>query len=177
MNQITAEDSKWMALNGDITRIMHRIAENINDESIRRVAVMCLASNAPDRPTMDAVVKTLEEVKCPKQKSGSVLSMEKAAIEDNCEAARWFESASRGGHSQAKRSLADCYRLGVGVKKDLEKAALLYESAAHAGDLESKGLLGYCYMRGYGVQRNFSKAIQLYKEASDAGCPQAQYNL
>lgn len=198
MNEITPEDSKWMARSGDITRIMNGIADKINDEGIRRVVKMCLAASASDRPTMEAVVKVLEENKRSPSKAGTVLRMEKAANEgdvsaqynlglcyqagklikrDNCEAVKWFQAASRGGHAAAKKNLADSYRVGVGVKQDMEKAALLYESAAHAGDVSAKSLLGYCYSRGYGVQRNFSKAIQLYKEAADAGCAQGQYHL
>ena len=53
---------------------------------------------------------------------------------DRAEAAYWITTAAEQGHSTAQATLADLYRVGEGVDKDLEQAAAWYAKAADQGN-------------------------------------------
>jgi TPR repeat protein len=52
---------------------------------------------------------------------------------DRAEAAYWLTTAAEQGHPTAQATLADLYRVGDGVDKDLEQAAAWYSRAAEQG--------------------------------------------
>ncbi len=64
-------------------------------------------------------------------------------IEDNAEAARWYEAAANQGMPLAMRNLANQYASGHGVPFDLEMARQWYEKAAALGDQQSAALLAH----------------------------------
>ena len=56
------------------------------------------------------------------------------AKEDPAAAARWMRKAAEQGHSNAQSKLAEMYRDGKGVKKDLVLACMLYGLSAKNGN-------------------------------------------
>ena len=64
-----------------------------------------------------------------------------ASIQLLTEAAEWYGKAAEKGHSVAQSSLADLYRYGEGVPKDIEKAKDLYRKASLQGHLGAKQAL------------------------------------
>jgi len=64
-------------------------------------------------------------------------------IEDNAEAARWYEMAAQQGFPLAMRNIGNQYATGHGVPFDLEAAKQWYERAAAAGDQQSAALLNH----------------------------------
>ncbi|WP_374383622.1 tetratricopeptide repeat protein [Dongia sp.] len=64
-------------------------------------------------------------------------------MEDNAEAARWYEAAAQQGFPLAMRNLGNQYATGHGVAYDLELAKQWYEKAAALGDQQSAALLDH----------------------------------
>lgn len=64
-------------------------------------------------------------------------------MEDNAEAARWYEAAAQQGLPLAMRNLANQYATGHGVAYDLDLAKQWYEKAAALGDQQSAALLDH----------------------------------
>ncbi len=64
-------------------------------------------------------------------------------MEDNAEAARWYEMAAQQGLPLAMRNLGNQYATGHGVPFDLELAKQWYEKAAALGDQQSAALLAH----------------------------------
>ncbi len=55
---------------------------------------------------------------------------------DKAEARKWFELAANAGHIPSMRQLADLYRGGIGLPKDLSRAREWLEKGAAAGDAD-----------------------------------------
>lgn len=63
-------------------------------------------------------------------------------LEDSRGRAAWcYFKAAEQGHAGAQFALAECYRLGSGVKQDMTQAQLLYKLAAKYGNEEAKECL------------------------------------
>lgn len=65
-----------------------------------------------------------------------------------------LKAASNKGDREATRKLADAYRTGQGIEKNLETAFNLYVEAARAGDAEARYRVGRAYHRGEGTDSN-----------------------
>ena len=52
---------------------------------------------------------------------------------ENTEAVEWFRKAAEQGHAQSQEELGYCYKLGIGVKKDYDKAREWFEKGAAQG--------------------------------------------
>ena len=50
--------------------------------------------------------------------------------------------------------LANCYRQGWGVPKDLAAAFQYYLTAANLGDTDAMNEVALCYLEGYGTKKN-----------------------
>jgi len=73
--------------------------------------------------------------------------------------------------------LAERYRSGKGVPKDMSKAAELYQKAADQGNHYAQNDLGMLYENGEGVPKDLNKARELYQKAADQGDTWAIENL
>lgn len=108
-------------------------------------------------------------------------------VEKNeCKAFEWFTKATRPKpwvpYDTAQYNLGVCYKYGIGVKADLEKAIIWLSKSAEQGNKDAKYELGLCYEFGKGVQKDLPKAIELYSESAelylfDDGNPHAQFRL
>jgi TPR repeat protein len=70
--------------------------------------------------------------------------------------------------------LADSYRSGEGVEKDLAKAFQLYRMAAETGHAEAQTRLADSYRNGEGVEKDLAKADQWYRIAAESVDDSAQ---
>ena len=68
-------------------------------------------------------------------------------------------------------NLAVCYRGGIGVEKNPEKAFELFTKSANCGNQKSHYQLGVMYAKGLGVEKNSEKAFAIFKkETNDLSC-------
>jgi hypothetical protein len=71
--------------------------------------------------------------------------------------------------------LADLYRDGRGVARDMTQAVTLYRKAAELGDAGAQGTLGILYSVGMGIQQDYIEAyFWLDLAASVPGANQAR---
>ena len=95
---------------------------------------------------------------------------------DDAEAVRWYKRAVavQKPQMEAYTHLADCYRRGDGVRKNLSEAARLFRIAAEGGgDAFAKVRLGDCLQRGQGVPYNPEEGVKWFQSAAAAGDPSA----
>lgn len=62
--------------------------------------------------------------------------------------------AAKGELVLAMFELAQCYRQGWGVKKDLVAAKTYYETAANLGDTDAMNEVAACYLEGIGCKKD-----------------------
>ena len=106
-------------------------------------------------------------------------------------AASWFEDAvfdydeqmyngsDKGYDYEANVGLGDCYRLGLGVKKDEEEAfRLYYDVAKYTSDCPSADeRTARCYYFGIGVEKDENLARGYWKNAAERGDEDAKAAL
>lgn len=73
--------------------------------------------------------------------------------------------------------LGNCYRWGLGIEQDGNKAAKWYGLAASKGHAFAQFYLGVCYLNGLGVQRDLSAVVLLYTLAVEQGNSFSQFGL
>ena len=95
----------------------------------------------------------------------------------------YLKKCNDGGASSCN-ALADMYRVGKNVTKDVQEAARLlrkavglYRKSCDKGDASSCYSLAYMYEKGEGVTQNMQEAARLYRKACDLGYAYACYNL
>lgn len=94
------------------------------------------------------------------------------------EAVEWYLRAADKGNADAMCMLANSYRDGDGVEKDMEQALQLYKKAiAIDGNIDSLLGLGICYMKGDGVSQNYQHGVFLIERSAKQGNMIAQYNM
>jgi TPR repeat protein len=85
--------------------------------------------------------------------------------------------AANNNELDAQVKLAEMYRKGRGVKRDLITAAQWYEKAATEGDAEAQFNLGDMYKQGLGVDKNNALAIKWLRKAANQGHEAAKRRL
>ncbi len=85
------------------------------------------------------------------------------------------EAQRKLGDAQCK--LAEMYKQGNKVAKDVNKSFELFSKAAVNGSSEAQKQLGSAYYYGEGVPMNFYKAAEWWRKAAEQGHPQAAYNM
>ena len=75
--------------------------------------------------------------------------------------------------------LAECYRTGDGIKKNMDRAVAWYEQILNYCYWHDKALftLAEIYFNGDGVEQDVDRAIELYKQAADNDNLKAAYKL
>jgi hypothetical protein len=69
-------------------------------------------------------------------------------------AAEWYRKAADQGSVVGQLHLAQLYRDGKGVARDMAQAAAWYRKAAEQGDVTAQGTLGVLYSIGQGVPQS-----------------------
>ena len=88
-----------------------------------------------------------------------------------------YISAGERGNVDAQYNLGECYYLGNGAEKDLDKAIMWYTMAANQGHSGAQFRLGECFNNGIGVDVDGAKAVKWYKLAAEQGHSESQYRL
>ena len=69
------------------------------------------------------------------------------------------------------------YQIGMGVRRDPEKAARWYLKAADQGYADAQVALGAMYQKGKGVSQDNVAAAEWYRRAAEQGVAEAQWLL
>lgn len=70
-------------------------------------------------------------------------------VEDHSKAFQWYVQASKQAHPEATYRTAVCHELGIGTRKDGQRAMVFYRKAAHLAHVGSMYKLGIILLRGY----------------------------
>ena len=92
---------------------------------------------------------------------------------DSDKAFSFFESAARGGSSEAINMVGRAYERGWGVRRNATLAARYFAAAAEAGSGWAMFNLADLHLRGDGVEKNVVFSYTLYVEAARNGVPKA----
>ena len=76
-----------------------------------------------------------------------------------------YMKSAENGDKVAQFQLGECYREGLGVKKDEKKAFTYYKKSADQGYVPAMHALSVCYLYGVGCNRNIEQALW-YGEAA-----------
>ncbi len=80
-----------------------------------------------------------------------------------------YSMSAAMGHAGATFKLAECYRLGIGTKKNRRNAFRWYKKATALNFDDAFFPLGVCYAEGYGTNRDFNKAREALISAEKRG--------
>jgi uncharacterized protein len=86
-------------------------------------------------------------------------------------------SSAVRGFAAAQVQLACWYKIGLGVKRNEEKAFEWVRRASLSQSKEAQYVLGNFYADGVGVEQNYRKAIELYLLSAEQGYVRAQYHI
>lgn len=91
--------------------------------------------------------------------------------EDYRQAAEWYKKAADQGNSAGMIHLAELYRNGKGLPRDMEASVDLYRKAAELNNTSAQGALGVLYCFGQGVRQNYVEAYFWYELAASVPGP------
>ena len=84
---------------------------------------------------------------------------------------------SNANDPPAMTLIAELYRSGLGVRRDLAEAARWYRLASDRGDPQAMFALGRAYLEGAGVATDAKQARLFFEKAAERNHPGALYNL
>lgn len=96
-------------------------------------------------------------------------ALQSAKNNDYFSAAKLYGKAASYGHPGAQNNLANQYKSGRGITKDLSKAFDLFLESAQHGNTVAMRNLSICYMDGSGTEANFDVAVEWLETAADKG--------
>jgi TPR repeat protein len=105
-----------------------------------------------------------------------LLQAEDATDKDAVEAVELFQRAAARGNVDAEYNLGVCYRRGIGVAADRDKARQLYREAAIKGHNSAQLALGDL-LSEIADNESLKEAVKWYEQASAAGVPRAHRGL
>eukprot|EP00170_Pyropia_yezoensis_P004326 contig_17678_g4338 len=88
-----------------------------------------------------------------------------------------YKNTAATGDVGAKRNLGHCYRQGLEVAKDEERAVGLYKEAAATGNAVAKSNLDHRYEQRFGAAKEEKRVVGLYEEAAATGDAVAKSSL
>lgn len=93
------------------------------------------------------------------------------------DAVELFSRAAEQGHTEAMCMLGLCYKDGVGIDQNLNRAIDLWQQAVEKGCVHAELCLADAYMLGEGAPKDEARAIQVYRRRAGQGVAEAQYKL
>jgi TPR repeat protein len=96
--------------------------------------------------------------------------------EEAAEAVTLFAQAANAGHADAAYNLGVCFRRGIGVDVDRDKAHELYRAAAEKGHPSAQFALGSLLVE-LADEESLRQAARWYELAAAAGIPEAAFEL
>jgi len=88
-----------------------------------------------------------------------------------------LKQAADRGLPRAQRALAELYRDGLGVQKNMEEAVVWFRRSANGGDGRAQAILAGLYGSGQGVERNEKESVKWYKKSAESGDSLGQLSL
>ena len=85
--------------------------------------------------------------------------------------------AAEQGDAEAQATLGAMYYIGIGVRRDNDKALRWYREATDQGYAEAQAALGTMYHQGHGVPKDSAAAAGWYRKAAEQGVAEAQWLL
>ena len=79
--------------------------------------------------------------------------------------------------AQALYERGNCYYIGSGGPKNIEKAVEYYMRAAKRGHDTAQYVIARCYLNGEGVAKDSLEAVDWYRKAAEQGYDSAQYMM
>lgn len=110
-------------------------------------------------------------------KVGEHLLQDKSNPNHEKEAFKCLELASTCELPNSQCAFGECYRDGIGCKKDFKKAVDFFMQASKKGHYIAQCNLAKCYSRGEGVGKDLVKAAQYFELSAKKGFVYAQYNI
>jgi TPR repeat protein len=107
---------------------------------------------------------------------GQAIAINLSGADDNL-AFAWLKKAAEQNHAEANYWLGQCYRDGIGTKRNDEMAFNRFRLAAEHGLVEAQFDLACCYFEGKGVLQNAVLGRQWCEKAAKNGFAEAQYIL
>jgi TPR repeat protein len=89
----------------------------------------------------------------------------------------WLNKAAERGNTEAMRTIAYCFEIGLGVKKDSVQQIAWTKKASDYGDATAMFAMGYYHQYGWVVPKDEQKAKELYLKSIDKGSREAGYYL
>ena len=90
----------------------------------------------------------------------------------------WFQVEARKDKADdAQMNLAECFKNGLGVSKNLTEMVKWYTIAAEQKNVLAQYQLGLCYKKGEGIDQDFEKAVKYFRYAACQGNSEAQNEL
>ena len=89
----------------------------------------------------------------------------------------YFEALAEQNDPFAQTALAACYKIGIGVEKDLNKAIELYMKASEQEYAPAQVFLGEYYQSGTFIEKDEDQATELFTKASEQGYAKGQNSL
>lgn len=108
------------------------------------------------------------------QKSAATEQDTDQKIDDFRQAGEWYRKAAEQGNVAGQVGLADLYRNGQGLPRDMSQAAGWYRKAAEQGDTGAQGTIGVLYSIGQGVPRENAEAYFWFALAASVESPNQQ---
>lgn len=87
-----------------------------------------------------------------------------------------YTRAAKADHAQASYRAAVCYELGVGTRRDVDKALTWYKRAAQLGDVSSMYKLGMLALDGNNCEEGLTWLLRA-SDLGDASSPHALHEL
>ena len=88
---------------------------------------------------------------------------------DYNKAAEWYLKSAEKGNTSGMWRLADCYKMGKGVERNLRMSFEWYKQSADKGSSEGQWKLGTCYFNGEGIEKNYQIAVEWFEKAASSG--------
>jgi TPR repeat protein len=105
-----------------------------------------------------------------------LLQGEEIPLERVTEAVELFGRAAAAGNVDGDYNLGVCYRRGLGLAVDTDRAQQLYRAAAIRGHRSAQLALADLLTEA-GDDASLKEAVRWYEQASNAGMPGAMYGL
>ena len=101
-----------------------------------------------------------------------------SSMNQPAKAVKWYEKAANLGHPPSMNNLANRYKNGDGVPRNIKKAEEWTRKAAEKGNAIAMTNLGTDYAFGNGnLARDDKKAAEWYRKAMEKGYPDAMLRL
>lgn len=108
-------------------------------------------------------------------KVGEYFLYDKKKLANEKEGFKRLELAANSGFPMSQNALGECYRDGIGTKRNFQKAVELFKQASDKGHYIAQCNLGKCFTRGEGVIMDVKKAAQYFEISARKGFVYAQY--